>query len=321
MVTTGGRTTRTIPVTKKSTHVPLFAGVAVSAVVLTGAVWWFAAGRNQPGDAEPRDSASTGRSATSATTSGTVASAPGNGAAGAGAQSAIRSTGDAAWVNIAEGDYTIGSDSGPALVHPRHVEHVAAFRMERTEVTVDAYNQFVVSKRAPSPWGAVKPLGTLPVTRVPWGDAANYCALKYPNSGRLPTEVEWEAAARGIAGRSYPYGNAPDGANTNTESARRAGPAPVGSFPRGATPEGLADMSGNVWEWTSSPVRAYAGAKQLPDSMGKYRVIRGGAFDTRDEIATGWMRGYLKVSSTPAELPNTGFRCASTVTENSARGR
>jgi len=146
---------------------------------------------------------------------------------------------------------------------------------------------------------------------VPWGDAANYCAWKYPNGGRLPTELEWEAAARGAAGRAYPYGDAADAAVANTASARRSGPVPVGSFPRGATPEGLQDMSGNVWEWTSSPMRAYPGAKALSESLSEYRVIRGGAFDTTDSLATGWMRGYLKASALPAELPNTGFRCAS----------
>ena len=68
-------------------------------------------------------------------------------------------------------------------------------------------------------------------------------------------------------------------------------------------------MSGNVWEWTSSPMSAYPGAPALADSMREYRVIRGGAFDTSDSIATAWTRGYLKVTALPSDLPNTGFRC------------
>src|SRR6185436_18082673 len=96
------------------------------------------------------------------------------------------------------------------------------------------------------------------------------CARRYPNAGRLPTESEWEAAARGVAGRAYPYGDEPDAAAVNTASAKRAGPVPVGSFPRGATPEGLEDMSGNVWEWTSSPMRGYPGAPAMPDSLNAY---------------------------------------------------
>jgi formylglycine-generating enzyme required for sulfatase activity len=69
-------------------------------------------------------------------------------------------------------------------------------------------------------------------------------------------------------------------------------------------------MSGNVWEWTSSPMAAYPGAGALPDSLAQYRVIRGGAFDTNDSAATAWWRGYMKLTSPATALPNTGFRCA-----------
>jgi formylglycine-generating enzyme required for sulfatase activity len=72
-------------------------------------------------------------------------------------------------------------------------------------------------------------------------------------------------------------------------------------------------MSGNVWEWTSSPMGAYPGGFAMPDSMSQYRVIRGGAFDTNDSNATAWTRGYLRVTSASGELPKTGFRCAADV--------
>jgi serine/threonine-protein kinase len=218
---------------------------------------------------------------------------------------------DAHLIEIPAGSYVIGSDDGSAESRPRHAVSLSAFRIERTEVTTAAYDSFVVATRAPLPWKGARPDGALPVTRVPWADAANYCAWKYPNGGRLPTELEWEAAARGAAGRNYPYGGAADPAAVNTASAKRSGPVPVGSFPRGATPEGIQDLSGNVWEWTGSPMGAYPGARAMPDSMSRYRVIRGGAFDTNDSIATAWMRGYLSASSSSDDLPNTGFRCVS----------
>ena len=216
---------------------------------------------------------------------------------------------DAGLVTIPAGSYTIGSDNGPQFSRPRHKEQLATFRIERTEVTVDDYEKFVTATGAPTPWSGERPRASLPVTRVPWGEAANYCAWKY-QGGHLPSESQWEAAARGRAGRTYPYGDVAGGANANTASARRGAVTPVGSFPRGATPEGLHDMSGNVWEWTSSPLRAYPGAAPLSDSMELFRVIRGGAFDTSDSLATAWMRGYFKLSTTAENLPRTGFRCA-----------
>lgn len=205
---------------------------------------------------------------------------------------------------------TAAADKSPAKASPQHTEHVAAFSIDRTEVTVSAYQAFVDSTGRPTPWKGVAPLGVLPVTNVTWSDAMTYCAWKHGARGRLPTEAEWEAAARGIEGREYPWGSEPNAANANTKSANVNKPVAVGTFPRGATKEGLQDMSGNVWEWTSSTLRAYPGAASLPDSLAQYRVIRGGAYDTEDAIATTWKRGYLR-QSTPAEYLNTtGFRCA-----------
>ncbi len=283
--TTGGRATRGLPAARRPKSIaPLLVGG--SALLTIGlAVWWSGAGR------EPRAVAANAAIAAPVRTDGLV--------------------------NIAEGDYVVGTDSGPAIARPRHVEHVSAFRIERTEVTTGAYEQFVLATRAPAPWSGATPVATMPVTHVPWGDAANYCAWKHQGGGRLPTEVEWEAAARGIAGRAYPYGTVADAARANTASARRDGPSPVGSFSRGATPDGIEDMSGNVWEWTGTAMHAYPGALPLPDSMKQYRVIRGGAFDTSDSIATGWMRGYFKASAAAKDLPKIGFRCV--VPSDSAR--
>ena len=214
-------------------------------------------------------------------------------------------------VAIAGAEYVIGTDSGPALARPRHMERVAPFAIGRTEVTVGAYARYAAASGAPTPWGNARPDTLLPVTRVTWGDAANYCASVY-RGGRLPTETEWEAAARGHTGRAYAYGDRAEAAAANTASAERRALAPVGSFRRDTTPEGVADLIGNAWEWTSTRLAAYPGGAALPSSLSAraYRVIRGGAFDTADSLATGWMRGYLEETTRPADLPNTGFRCA-----------
>ena len=214
---------------------------------------------------------------------------------------------DSGLVRVAAGAYVIGDDRGSALARPRHVDSVGAFAIDRTEVTVATYREYVTAMRAP--WSNAESDGRLPATRVPWNDAANFCLWKHPKGGRLPSEVEWEAAARGTLGRSFPWGEGATGKRANTKSFAHTGPVAVGSFPSGATPEGIQDLSGNVWEWTGSPLTAYPGAAVLPDSMKNYRVIRGGAFDTMDSLATGWLRGYLRFDMPGVQLPNTGFRC------------
>ena len=95
-----------------------------------------------------------------------------------------------------------------------------------------------------------------------------------------------------------------------TASFNARAPTHVGVLEAGATPSGIRDLIGNVWEWTSSPMTAYPGATPLADSLANYRVIRGGAFTTPDEIATTWLRGYNRPSTAPEALEFTGFRCA-----------
>ena len=276
-VTTGSRSTLSTPVAaRRERRGLMLAGVAAMVVLAIGAAWF--ATHRVP--------------------------------VGAGVEQAGRVALPAPFVSVPGGYYMIGSNDGPVLARPQHLVSVKPFRIERTEVTVGDYARYVAVGRASAPWGDVMPDSMLPVTRVAWGDAMNYCAWKYlHDNGRLPTEEEWEAAARGADARNYPYGGELDDSRANTASAHRSGPAPVGTFLRGATPEGLQDMSGNVWEWTSSPMRSYDESKPLPDSMSRYRVIRGGAFDTSDSLATTWMRGYLSRSARAADLPNTGFRC------------
>ncbi|MEO8335419.1 MAG: bifunctional serine/threonine-protein kinase/formylglycine-generating enzyme family protein [bacterium] len=214
---------------------------------------------------------------------------------------------DSSMVKIPAGAYVIGDDSRTVFARPRHTVQLPAFAIDRTEVTVDAYRKYVEATRAP--WSTTETDGGVPATHVAWNDAGNYCAWRHKAGGRLPTEFEWEAAARGRAGRSFPWGEGLEGARANTASFGRKGPVSVGSFPAGATPDGVQDMVGNVWEWTSSSFAAYPGAPALPDSMRNYRVSRGGGFDTIDSLATTTLRGRLRFDTPAATLVNTGFRC------------
>ena len=215
---------------------------------------------------------------------------------------------DTSMVLIPAGRYIIGSGTtGPAA--PQHAESLAAFRIGKHEVTVGEYNDFVTAGRAVAPWRGAMPVPSLPVIRVGWSEATSYCAWRHRDGGRLPTEFEWEAAARGPEGYVFPWGNESKPGAANVDWGTVLGLTPVGTH--GATPAGISDMIGNVWEWTSSPMRAYPGGKPLADSLAaSYRVIRGGAYNTPAAIATSWLRGYNLAATTPDKLEFTGFRCA-----------
>jgi formylglycine-generating enzyme required for sulfatase activity/tRNA A-37 threonylcarbamoyl transferase component Bud32 len=212
---------------------------------------------------------------------------------------------------VPAGIYVVGADDGPSAARPAHQVSLAAFAIERTEVSVAAYQAFVDSTGFPAPWrtsGDV-PDPRLPVTRVLWSEASNYCRWRHPGGGRLPTEEEWEAAARGRGPRRYPWGDQWEAGRANVASARRGGPAPVASFAQGLTPDSVADLLGNVWEWTGSRMAAYPGGSLAPAAANSY-VIRGGAFDTVDSLATPWFRGGpLPADMARDLLARTGFRC------------
>ena len=124
-----------------------------------------------------------------------------------------------------------------------------------------------------------------PVVGVCWHEARAYCAWLSAQTGqayRLPSEAEWEGGARGPGGRRYPWGEAFDAARCNTFETHVRGTTPVGIFPGGDTPEGLADMSGNVWEWTSNTYQSYPYAadpgREDPAQTEARRVVRGGSW-------------------------------------------
>ncbi len=125
----------------------------------------------------------------------------------------------------------------------------------------------------------------LPVVGVNWYEASAYCAWLSAVTGRefrLPTEMEWEKAARGTDGRAYPWGNEFDPKKCNSVESRIRRNVPVGLLPDGASPYGIFEASGNVWEWTGNGYQAYPGQKEehQSDEYGeKYRTVRGGSWN------------------------------------------
>ncbi|HKY03723.1 MAG TPA: SUMF1/EgtB/PvdO family nonheme iron enzyme, partial [Blastocatellia bacterium] len=219
-------------------------------------------------------------------------------------------------VFVAGGNYVIGRDDGDKLEGPMHSVQLTPFFIDKTEVTNEAYKAFIdaTGRTAPATWkGSAYPEGraSWPVTDVSWEDAAAYAAWA---GKRLPTEEEWEAAARGTEGRVYPWGN---DWRTGVANIQTAGITDVGKFQAGASPSGALDMVGNVWEWTATEFEVYPGNNAAPPANlepGKtYRVIRGGAYDGSKLHAASY-RGYL-ISDQP--YPKVGFRCA----KNAAGGR
>jgi len=223
---------------------------------------------------------------------------------------ARREASEADMVRIRGGTFQMGSNDGVDDERPVHRVTVSTFYLDRTEVTVDAYRACVnagACRTLPTGeyynWG-VSGRGNHPVNGVSWHGALAYCRWR---GARLPTEAEWEYAAGGSAGRTYPWGNS---APTGQLEWSGNGTAPVGSHPGGATPEGVQDLSGNVWEWVSDWHGTYPATDQFNPtgpSSGQHRVIRGGSWETSHaSYVRAAERSYLPLD----RYYNVGFRCA-----------
>jgi formylglycine-generating enzyme required for sulfatase activity len=215
-------------------------------------------------------------------------------------------------VRIAGGTLTMGRPEygkAHALDVPPHPVQVATFALMRTEVSVGDYKEFVDAGEAPAPWSAsARELARsekLPVTNVRAEDAAKYCRWRFVDLGRLPTEAEWEWAARGAEGRLYPWGAQLNRHCVNGLHGLGGVLAPVDAYACGATPAGILNLSGNAWEWTSSAAVPYPGSS-LPPPGDEFRVVRGGSYyNTTPEELTATVRLFVNA-------PNRfiGFRCA-----------
>jgi formylglycine-generating enzyme required for sulfatase activity len=198
-------------------------------------------------------------------------------------------------VYVPAGEFIMGSDEGDSDERPVHTVYLDAFHIDRTEVANAQYQACVEAGACDAPSNTTyydnSNYAQHPVVHVSWNDADAYCRWA---GKRLPTEAEWEKAARGTDGRRYPWGNSEPDCNKANYNDCVGLTTEVGSYPAGASLYGVLDMAGNVWEWVAdwydpgyysqSPTRNPPG----PDS-GELRVLRGGS----------WYR------STPS-----GIRCA-----------
>lgn len=213
-------------------------------------------------------------------------------------------------VYIPAGEFLMGEGADT------HSVHVAAFYIAKYPLTNGLYQAFVEASgyHPPPHW----PNGQFsevmqdhPVVNISWHDALAYCRWLSQASGqlyRLPTEAEWEKAARSTDGRTYPWGNQFDKNRCNTWEGGWGGTTPVDSFQDGASPYGVMDLVGNVWEWCSSlpadyPYR-FDDGREDPAAEG-WRALRGGSwFD-----AEWGARPARRLSSPPGYASrNTGFR-------------
>ena len=212
---------------------------------------------------------------------------------------------DQAVVRVPAGVLHMGRDDGALDERPMHDVPVGEFTMDRFEVTNVQYQRFVDEKSYPAPpeWpGGRFPRGQAlrPVTHVTWQDAQEYATWA---GRRLPTEAEWEWAARGAAGRLFPWGDDLDPSRANSGHPDRGSTRAVGSFPSGATPEGVMDLAGNVREWTNDRYDLYR-APFIPPSAGSRISVRGSSWRTYSEDAIS--RSWAEADTRADDL---GFRC------------
>ena len=255
---------------------------------------------------------------------------------------------------ISAGEFLMGSTNSDSQAYdnekPQHRLYLDEYYIDTYEVTNTSFEQFVQDtsyqttaektgggyahvsgswdyvegadwRHPHGPSSSLDGLGNHPVVQVSWDDATAYCEWR---GARLPTEAQWEKAARGTDERIYPWGNTFDGSRVNfcdkncslgwatkdTDDGY-AFTAPVGSYPSGASPYGLYDMAGNAWEWVrdwyldtfynSSPFENPAGP-----SSGQYRIVRGGSWDGVASVVRTALRYRVDLTDRNVVM---GLRC------------
>jgi serine/threonine-protein kinase len=261
---------------KPKSKTPLLAGIAIVALLTAGVSYWLITGPTPP-DQPDRN--------------------PGGGV-------------PVGMISVPGGEFMMGRDDGNDYEKPAHLVTVDPFFIDKTEVTNAEYAEFVrqARRQPPKHWvdGAYGPgEASLPVVYVNWFDARDFCEWR---SKRLPTEEEWEFAARGRENRLYPYGNVWKPEFSNARETGLQKPQAVGGYPAGASPFGVLDLAGNVAEWTSTDYQPYRGSPAPRDDGNK--VIRGGGFRVFAREQTSTDRFFNIPTKTDDYI---GFRCAKSV--------
>ena len=225
-------------------------------------------------------------------------------------------------VRIPAGEFQLGmkpSEDLPAFMsdrtssanaQPMQAMHLDAFYIDKYEVTYAEFLQFKPSAKY------AEGRARHPVRGVTWYEADAYCLWR---GKRLPTEFEWEKAARGEAGRLFVWGDEFDKNKANFGKTVR----PVGSVETDVSVYGVHDLNGNVSEWTSSWYKPYPGSEHEDSNFGEnFKVIRGGAYKKREH---GFMEQFAtlpfrNIAPPPMRTWNTGFRCARSASEAGTNG-
>ncbi len=193
-------------------------------------------------------------------------------------------------VSIPAGNFLMGDSD--QLDNPRHTVYLDGYSISKNLITVDQYLVFCAATKHERPtapdfnpnWSKTDH----PIVNVSWNDAMDYCRWLSKETGlqvTLPTEAQWERAARGTSGLKFPWGNEWDGTRcaNSVGSNNLSSTMPVGSYPKGASPDGVLDMAGNVWQWCSDYYSADYLKGALPGNptgppTGTARVLRGGSW-------------------------------------------
>jgi formylglycine-generating enzyme required for sulfatase activity len=229
-------------------------------------------------------------------------------------------------VLIPAGEFTMGHKDGYDMLPVRRID-LPAFYIDKYEVTNNRYKRFIDATNYKVPWShdptAAAPYlwdwqkriyptgkGEDPVVLVSWEDAKAFCTWA---GKRIPTEAEWEKAARGAKGKPYPWGNDWANGKANTSESGLKQTAPAGGFKEDVSEYGVYDLAGNVSEWVEDYFAPYPGNPLTRyEERNKYRVLRGGSWDYSHSIANGYHRQYALPHS---QMTSFGFRCVKAADE------